>query len=278
MPLPPIRAAIAALAVIASSTAALADGDVTAVVSGKLLTLTGDAESNHVAITSGGATNAFTVTPLDGTTLNGSAAPATFLHVRSIAALMGAGDDRVDFTNVHVAGSVRIRLDDGNDSAYFTGVTVDGRTTVRCGAGTDTVRTDGNSIFYGPVNVRGEAGNDELQFVASQFRDRLHVEGNNDDDHILLSGIVCSETARAEIYAARGFDSCEILNCQFATDVYVDMGPEDDRLRIAGSRFGRDLGAYGGPGVHDALSLEAGNVFVRFQDYNGFEEGQPTLP
>jgi hypothetical protein len=262
------------LAVLAAP--AFAAGDVTAVVSGKTLTLTGDDASNWVAITSGGATNAFTVTPVSGTTLNGSAAAATFLRVRNVVALMNGGDDRVDFTNVNVSGYVKVRLDDGNDAVYFTGVFIRGRTIVRCGAGTDTVRMDGANL-YGPVSVRGEAGNDELEFVNSQFRNRLHVEGNNDDDHILLSGVVCTRTARAEVFAGRGFDFCEIQSCQFAADVYFDGGADDDRLRLAFSRFGRDIGAYGGPGALDAISVEAGNVFVRFQDYNGFEEGQPDL-
>jgi len=255
---------------------AFAAGDVTAVVSGKTLTLTGDDASNYVVITSGGTTNAFTVTPFSGTTINGSAAAATFQRVRNVVALMNGGDDRVDFASVNVAGYVRVRLDDGNDSVYFTGVFIRGRTVVRGGAGIDTVRTDGAN-FYGPVSVRGEAGNDELQFVGSEFRNRLHVEGNNDDDHVLLSGIVCSRTARVEVFAGRGFDFCEIQSCQLAADVYFDGGPDDDRLRIAFTRFGRDVGAYGGPGGGDEISVEGGNVFVRYQDYNGFEEGQPDL-
>jgi len=265
------------IVVAALASPAFAAGDVTAVVAGKTLTLTGDDASNYVAITSGGATNAFTVTPVSGTTVNGSAAAATFLHVRNVVALMNGGDDRVDFTSVNVAGNARVRLDDGNDAVYFTGSFVRGRTIVRGGAGTDTIRADGGANFYGAVSVRGEAGNDELQFVNSQFRNRLHVEGNNDDDHVLFSGVVCSATARAEVYAGRGFDFCEIQSCQFAADVYFDGGPDDDRLRTAFSRFGRDIGAYGGPGLRDSISIEGGNVFVRFQDYNGFEEGQPDL-
>jgi hypothetical protein len=271
----PVRLLVALIVALFASPA-LAAGDVTGVVSGRTLTLTGDSSSNRVQITTGGATNAIKVTPLDGTTLNGSASPQTFQRVRNVAVLMGAGDDRVDFTSVNVAGNVRVRLEDGADAVYFTAATIRGRATVRAGAGTDLVRTESSSVFHGPVNFRGESDNDEMQITGAQFRERLHVEGNDDDDHVLLSGLTCGTNSRAEIFAGRGVDNCEVLFCQFADDAHFNTGHGDDRLRLAGSRYGVDIEAFGGNGIGDVLAIEGGNVFVRLQDYGGFEEGQPV--
>jgi hypothetical protein len=268
------RLLVACLALAALAASAFADNDVAGVVTGKMLTLTGDAFSNYVTITPGGATDAFTVTGVNGTTVNGAAA-ATFLGVRSVTVAMGAGDDRVDLTSLKVRGNVKIRLDDGNDSVYFTATSIRGKTFVRCGAGTDTVRTDGGAIFYGSFSARGDAGNDELQVVNAQFRSRLHVEGGNDDDHVLVQSVVTKPGVRAEVFCGHGLDLVELLFSQFGDDVFVDAGPDNDRVRLAFSSFALQLSAFGGTGADDVLSVEGGNSFTRPRQYDGFEEGQP---
>lgn len=263
--------------VFASAVPAFADGGVTAVVSGRTLTITGDDAANFLTITPGGATDAFTVTPYSSTLLNGAAGAVTFTRIHNIVAAMGAGADRLDFTSVKVRGNVRVRLDDGDDSLHFTGTAIRGRVLVRGGAGSDLVRTDSSAIFYGAVSIRGGAGNDELQLVSAQFRNWLHVDGGIDDDHVLLQSIVCTASARTEVVGGGGLDLLEVLFCQFGNDFFADMGGDEDRVRIASSRFTLDASVYGGSGEDDVLSIEGGNVFRRFQDYNGFEEGQPNL-
>jgi hypothetical protein len=270
-----MRVVLAGLVLVALGAPAFADGNVVAVLSGRTLTLTGDAGSNWVAFSSGGATDAVTVTPSNGTTLNGAGA-ATFAKVRSVVFVMGAGADRIDFNStVKLRGGVKADLGDGNDSIYFAGCQTRGRVAVRCGAGLDLVRTDSSALFHGPVNVKGDAGNDELQFANAQFRNRLHVEGGLDDDHVLLQSVTFTSSARAEVFAGRGLDFVEVLFSTFANDVRLDAGPDLDRVRLAQDTFSLDVSAFGGPGFDDVLSLESGLVFRRFRKFGGFEEGVP---
>lgn len=273
MRVPALAIVLAALAALVSP--ALAAGDVTAAVTGRRLTVTGDASSNSVTFTPGGRTDAVTVTPTGGTTLNGAGAAVTFDGVRSITVTMGAGDDRVDFTNLKLRGDARVRMEDGNDSVYFTATAIRGRVAVRGGAGTDLVRTDSSATFYGSFRAAGEKGNDELQIVNAQFRERLRIDAGDDDDRVLLQGVTCTDTARVEVHGGPGLDLAELLSSSFGHDVFVDAGPDDDRVRLVTSRFSRNVSAFGGPGTGDALSLEGVNVYLRFRTFDGFEEGEP---
>ena len=275
-----MRGALAAgvLVVIGAVSAPAFAGDVAAAMSGKLLTLTGDDEANAVVITKGTTTDAYTLTPGPGTTVNGVAGALTYEGVRSITISMGGGNDRVDVGVVDLRGDLKIRLGDGDDAAFLTGTVVRGRTVVRGGAGADTVHLESGARFHGPVRVLGESGNDELQFFGAEFRNRLRVEGGADDDHVLVQSVVCQEFSRFEFLGGRGHDFAELVLSQFGNDAFVDLGRDEDRLRVAACRFTLDIEAFGGIGVDDVLSLEAGNVFLRLQTYDGFEEGEPAQP
>jgi hypothetical protein len=271
-------AAAAAIVLVAALSSTALAGDVAASMTGKLLTLTGDDAANVLAIAKGTKTDAYVVTPAAGTTVNGNAGAATFEDVRSITISMGAGNDRVDVGAVDVRGDLRIRLDDDDDAAVLTGTVVRGRAVVRGGAGADTVRADSGARFHGAVRVLGEAGNDEIQFVGAQFRNRLRVEGGGDDDHVLVQGSTFSDLSRFEFWGGRGHDSAELVLSQFGNETFVDLGPDEDRLRLAGSRFTLDIEGFGGRGAADVLVLEAGNVFLRLETFDGFEEGEPDQP
>lgn len=266
---------IVCVALAALVSPALAAGSVTATLTGRMLTVTGDGVANSVTFTPGGKTDAVTVTPTSGTTLNGAAVAVTFENVRSIDVKMDAGDDRVDFTSLKLRGNVRVRMDDGNDSVYFTGTAIRGRVAVRCGNGLDLVRTDSSAVFYGSFRASGEKGNDELQIVNSQFRNRLRLDAGDDDDHVLLQTVTTTDTARVEVYCGPGLDFAELNVSTFGQDVFVDAGPDNDRVRFLTSRFSRSVSAFGGPGEDDVLSLEGSNVYLRFRTFDGFEEGQP---
>ncbi len=266
---------LACAALVSLAASALADGDVAASVSGTTLTIRGDPASNWITITSGGATDAFTVTPSNNTTLNGAATAATFLHVRRFVLFMGAGDDSVTFDHVSIRGSVRASLDDGNDALSFLGTNIRGRVAVRGGAGTDTILVDQGAVFHGPLAVRGDAGDDQIQLLNSTFDDFVYVGGGADDDHVLVQNDVFGPNARLNATGGRGQDFVELVSCKFGNDVWIDLGPDDDHARLAGSSFALDASVYGGLGADDVLSIEAGNVFHRLQNYNGFEEGQP---
>jgi hypothetical protein len=270
-----MRAAIlAAVVLVAFAGPARAANQVTAEVTGRRLVVRGNEESNWVTITRGGATDTYVVTGVGGATVNG-AASATFEHVVNITVAMGEGDDRVDLTSLVVRGEVLLRLDDGNDQLYMSGCTVMQRTAIRGDAGTDLVRADGSCKFYGSFRVRGDAGNDEILAVSSTFLGRVRLDGGGDDDHLLLQGVKTGPLARAEAHGGKGHDNVELLSSQFQNDAFVDVGRDDDRTRLNACQFQRDCRVFGGDGLHDVLSLEAGNTYARIRVLDGFEEGQP---
>jgi hypothetical protein len=254
---------------------AFADGDVSAVVNGRTLTLFGDDLANTVTISAGGASREVTVTPGAGTTVNGVADASVFAHVRNVRVVMGDGDDTVVFDHVTLRGSVRVRLDAGDDTLRFTASTVRGPTSARCGDGVDLVRTESSSFFGGPVAIRGEWGNDALELTSARFRERLLVDAGGDDDHVLVSSVLCDPTSDLVCFGSRGLDLVEIVSSRFAHDLFVDAGPQDDRVRIASTRVEHDVACFGGNGFDDVLSLESGNTFVRVATYDAFEEGEP---
>lgn len=268
---------LAFLLLLVAAASAYADGNVTAAVEGRRLVLQGDAGSNWVTIAPGGTSGGYTVTPVNGATVNGASAAQTFRGVRSIVARMGAGDDRVDVGAIKLRGALKIVLEDGNDQVYLTGCAIRGAVRIRCGAGTDTVRTDSPAIFYGSFRARGEKGNDELQAVNAQFRGRLRVDAGDDDDHVLLQGLTCTSAAPVEVYSGPGLDLVELFSDQFGTDAFIDTGPDDDKVRLLNTRCTGDVSVFGGIGEDDVLSLESGNVFSRTRTLDGFEEGQPVF-
>jgi hypothetical protein len=101
------------------------------------------------------------------------------------------------------------------------------------------------------------------------------VEGGGDDDHVLLQGVTCTDTALCQVTGNGGQDFLEVVSCNFGSDFWADMGPDFDKVSLAYTTFTGDVDAYGGAGADDVLTIGPGNVFHRLQSYDGFEEGQP---
>src|SRR4051812_34040742 len=146
-------------------------GNVSAAIVGGTLVVNGDNKSNGVDIATHGDFTT-TVTPLPGTTVNGSAATAVFGGFPDVRADMGNGDDTVimrDFTG----NSAAITTGNGNDSVIATwGGYPDNEPnnlSIDTGNGDDFVRFENGTFASSDVNVSTGNGDDTMQVSGYLF-------------------------------------------------------------------------------------------------------------
>jgi hypothetical protein len=144
-------------------------GNVTAVVFGGTLFVTGDAAANQIYIGGIGSQTAG-ITPLNGTTINGAAGPAILGGItHGYVILMGGGDDVLGISGDAGGGGLWIDMGDGNDTLVLNGVNVRQPVAVAMGTGNDTV-TAANSVFGGLTAFDGGAGTDTITTAGASFR------------------------------------------------------------------------------------------------------------
>ena len=114
------------------SASALAAGDVqiTVDLTTNELRATGDGSGNEISIAEGSSLGTYTVTGLNGTTLNGAASD-DFDGIRGFVINLAQGNDRVVMSPTLVRGNLRIILGEGADTVSLDGVRVHGRTAIR---------------------------------------------------------------------------------------------------------------------------------------------------
>jgi len=167
------------------------DGNVSAVLRGGSLFLTGDARANEIMITQP-SLGTFVVRSLDGaTTINGRATAQTFRNVTANVNInLGNGDDVVQFgaakgdsivvngnlitiggngdntvqglADLFIGGSLETRANGGNDTIEFTGANhIHGDMTVTAGRGDNVVTlapTGGVSTVTGDLSITNDKG------------------------------------------------------------------------------------------------------------------------
>ena len=157
---------------------------VTAKIVGSDVQITGDSLANTIVITPVGTSGTtIRIAGLSGTTINGHAS-ATLNGVDDINIQMGDGNDNVAVTNLPISGNLVIWPGNGNDTTTLNGVAVGKKLTVRdhlgndivvllnvavkdktrlsTGGDADTINID-DSTFSGAVQIKGGAGNDNVQ-------------------------------------------------------------------------------------------------------------------
>lgn len=120
-------------------------GVVVLTLSNGVLTMTGDTADNDFQITDAGG-GMWSVAGLDaGSTtqfrLNGGAllSTVTLAAPTTVKATLGAGNDAMNLTGLHLAGALTINGNDGNDALLLSGTTVNGAVLIDTGAGNDDV-------------------------------------------------------------------------------------------------------------------------------------------
>lgn len=147
-------------------------GNVFADIRGGALVMRGDNLGNEVLIQQPTSTS-FLLTPLAGTTINGSAGPVALSGYRGrVNVVAGGGDDHFRFDGtaraIHLGAAATLDLGTGNDKLELLN-TVTGRAlVVNAGPGNDRVDFQGSYAYVGVLI--GGPGFDALNRVGTMFR------------------------------------------------------------------------------------------------------------
>jgi hypothetical protein len=187
------------------------DGNVSAVLRGGSLFLTGDAQANEIMITQP-SLGTFIVRPIDdATTINGKARAQTFRNVtanvsinlnngadlvqlgaakgdslvinRNLQILGVNGDKTVQaLADLFVGGSIEIRTNGGNDNFEFTGANyVHGNMTLNAGRGDNVVTiapTGGVNTVAGALSVLNARGNSSTSVFDTSVLGNLNLNNS----------------------------------------------------------------------------------------------------
>lgn len=229
----------------------------TAVLAGGVLTITGDAASDDIAIRALGI-DSFSVTKFDN--FNQSPTTQTFEGVTSIVANLGEGDNNLSL-----------------DATLDTNVNLN----VTAGAGMDYLNVGVNGVVASnaALNITGDlgAGNDRLRFVTSGLAANANLNLNvklgtdNDQASVVLGAIGPRAIARVNVDLGAGTDSLGLsANGDLALDALlllkVNAGAGNDNIRLQLGDIGTSLAAATallnldlGDG-NDTLRLQVGEI------------------
>ncbi len=257
------------LALAFAAAPAGAAGGVTVVVVDGKMTVTGDAADNDLEITSS-ALGSFTVTGMNGTTVNG-ASSFDASNVRRISVRTGDGADRVVCRGFTLRRDLRVRLEAGNDELVLDNVEVRGVLGVRAGSGNDTVRAHSTSHFARGARIRGSSGAEDVALNSSSFAGPLFVSAGRDNDQMTIFDSSFGNTASVAVFGLSGDDRLSLVDSDFDDDVNVRMGRNDDTVLLDDNNFDDDVDIDGDAG-DDTLDEEGGNSYKRPPDFDSFED------
>lgn len=253
---------------------ALLAGEVLVNVVGGHLLITGDAEANQIAVSSGEDPGSFVIRGLDGTTVSMADAPdgtppgseLTVEGVRgNVRIATGDGDDVVRINRARFARSLAIGTGEGNDTVLIgvpapsapAAAEADGEASAE-----EDPAVDANVAVRGSVRIATFAGEDVVRVADTAIGGHLAVLTGADSDRVVLGAD--PETPPAEGGAATD----ELVAESEETDgdapdphllrarggILVSLGAGDDAasLRDVGSRRGV---AVGGDGGSDRIAL-----------------------
>jgi len=144
----------------------LLSGNVAAVVSGGILTITGDNLDNQISIDQSGLDpDQFRVTALDSTWVNGTC----------------------DVVLSGVTRGMKISMEDGNDSVVLDSVAVPGNLKVDGGDGSNSLVID-PSIIYGSLTVKNGEGHDVFSLIDSTVNGKVKIDNGSGGSVTSLSG------------------------------------------------------------------------------------------
>lgn len=283
-------------------------GDVSVVLTPqRVLTITGDAEDNGVAIYTEG--NVFKVMGLvqdgEATTVNGSHR-ISFKNVRNIVVNLGDGDDAFAATNTKLAASLTINMGDGDD---MLGLGAFDNTTIEEEYGLKyTVPWMDEELdpLIGAFNVRQDLtidlgdGDNELRGRASTIGRRLRITSGDGDDNLRLesTGTVGSQdyvvgvgvnndtyistgagkdelllknfaTRNLTVYTEEGNDKAQLVDLVIKQELYVSAGDDQDQVHLTNVAPKR-LKVYADTGDDDTYFK---NVRPKFLSYNDGGDG-----
>lgn len=240
--------------------AALAAGNVTAVVQRGSLKITGDDAGNAIHVVPGGAPETWDVESLDGvTTVNGSLAAFHAVGVENNLKIdMLQGDDEVLLEDATLANDVEMVGGVGSDHLEIEDSHIGGNTRISGGTEDDTV-VFGTSSFGGSVVVQTEAGADTVTLDLVTASDRVKLSTGTGEDGIGIGGGSQFFDA-VTIAVANGNDAVAIDDSTFMRKLDVTLGEDDDTVSMSATTTKDNAQINGGPET-DVVTNGPGNDF-----------------
>jgi len=206
-------------------------GNVHALMSNGLLTISAGDLDNMVAVWGGANAGQVTVAGAGQTTVNGSASNKSFSGVTAIRFNLQGGNDQALVTRLNLAGGVGFEGGNGNDRLLLRGE----------GPTSSFPPLNQGTIPFGPleiqsVNAQGSAGDDTLNLVSAKVRDLLYFAGGSGGDQVQVDGAKsANQFGRVELHMEAGNDQVNFRSAAIknptaqdvALGIYDEKGAED---------------------------------------------------
>ncbi len=240
--------------------AALAAGNVTAVVQRGSLKITGDSVGNAIHVVPGGAPETWDVQSLDGvTTVNGTLVPFHAVGVENnIKVDMLQGDDEVLLEDAMLVNDLEMVGGIGSDHLEIEDSHIGGNTRISGGPEDDTV-VFGTSSFGGNVVVQTDAGADTVTLDLVTASDRVKLATGTGADGIGIGG-TSQFFDVVTIVTANGNDALAIDDSAFMRNLDVALGEDDDTVSMSATTTKDQAQVNGGPET-DVVTNGPGNDF-----------------
>ncbi|MEM9409700.1 MAG: fasciclin domain-containing protein [Planctomycetota bacterium] len=244
-------------------------GDVSAVLAGNSLVISGDSSGNEVLI----ATNAdgeIEVSGENGTTINGGenlVADIGDAVLQDLLIFMRGGADSVAIENVSIAGRTVVRGGSGSDAIGILNTDVGTDLRIDSGAQGDFISLD-NVEIEGNLVVRSRGGEDTIGIDASDIDGRTIVDSGSLSDRVAIRD--SSHQSAVRISTAGGSDFVSADGLDISSSVRIVTGGRADNLFVNDSRFGSSVLAKGNGGS-DVLEVTGNTTFAQTPRTFSFE-------
>lgn len=231
-------------------------GNITAVVQGTTILVTGDGAANGLEVSRGTAANTYVFRGLvngTATTINGGATPVTLTvtagptvgtKLGDLTINLGSGNDILVITN---------RSEADNTWPGFTAQTAMSPLSVRrdlfvnTGPGDDEIQIR-NADIDGNLSLLTEGGSDTAVIENVTVAGDANVDTAKGDDSVLLRKVdIVGETTMS---STRGNDVMGMFDSDFAQDVLVNLGGGNDEVSVEMNAFAGLLDLRGGGGTN----------------------------
>jgi hypothetical protein len=201
----------------------LMTGNVTVAVQNHTLIVTGDNHANDIQIEQS-ASGQFTITGLNGTTINGHTTPMSFTGVTK--------DVKIDLKD----GSDKVRMG-GVDGLNFPAVNIQGNLSIKTGNGNDHVAINAN--IKGNLDIDAGSGNDTVELLGV----KVGSAGGNQNATVQMGSS-----------AGNGFDTLDGIDFNIAHDFSIKTANSTTGLSLymdanAANSVGHDLNLQTGNGA-----------------------------
>lgn len=246
-------------------------GNVTAVLAGGNLTLTGDSAANQILVDRNPSNfGQLRISPLGTTKINGGTTPVSYPVNGNLNINLNGGADDVRVDRVRLGAALNIDTNGGNDTVLLTNSGAN-QLHVTTGGGDDNVTIDGFSVGGGPgspgASISTGDGFDTVQITGLTAGRPVSIDTGNAGDSVSIRS---SSFAALSVATDGGNDTVSLSRVTVSNTLQVLAGDGDDLLSVSDSSA--DFAKFfGGPGT-DRSQLFGSSRFGSLTK-SGFESG-----